>query len=134
MTVQPLRSTIDRIPPSNLEAEMAVIGSVLVDREMLAAVGEIVRPADFYAHVHETIFAVLVDLYERGEPVDKITVGEELKRRNVLERVGGLSYISALMDTVQSAGSARYYATIVREKSLLRSLIHAGTDPARLRG
>jgi replicative DNA helicase len=132
MTVQPLRSTIERIPPSNLEAEMAVIGSVLVDREMLAAVGEIVRPADFYAHVHETIFAVLVDLYERGEPVDKITVGEELKQRNVLERVGGLSYISALMDTVQSAGSARYYATIVREKSLLRSLIHAGTEITQL--
>jgi replicative DNA helicase len=132
MTVQPIRSTIDRIPPSNLEAEMAVIGSVLVDREMLAAVGEIVRPADFYAHVHETIFAVLVDLYERGEPVDKITVAEELKRRNVLERVGGLPYIGALMDTVQSAGSARYYATIVREKSLLRSLIHAGTEITQL--
>ncbi len=111
---------------------MAVIGSVLVDREMLAAVGEIVRPADFYAHVHETIFAVLLDLYDRGEPVDKITVAEELKRRNVLERVGGLSYISALMDTVQSAGSARYYATIVREKSLLRSLIHAGTEITQL--
>ena len=107
---------------------MALIGSVLVDREMLAAVGEIVRPNDFYAHVHETIFMVLVELYERGEPVDKITVAEELKRRSVLERVGGLSYISALMDTVQTAASARYYATIVREKSVLRSLIHAGTE------
>jgi replicative DNA helicase len=128
MTVQPLYSTIDRIPPHNLEAEMAVIGSVLVDREMLAAVGEIVRPGDFYAHVHETIFAVLAELYDRGEPVDKITVGEELRRRNLLERVGGLSYISGLMDTVQSAGSARYYATIVREKSILRSLIHAGSQ------
>ena len=128
MTVQPLHSTVDRIPPNNLEAEMAVIGSVLVDREMLAAVGEIVRPGDFYAHVHETIFAVLIELYDRGEPVDKITVGEELRRRNLLERVGGLSYISALMDTVQSAGSARYYATIVREKSILRSLIHAGSQ------
>lgn len=128
MTVQPLHTTIDRIPPHNLEAEMAVIGSVLVDREMLAAVGEIVRPGDFYAHVHETIFAVLAELYDRGEPVDKITVGEELRRRNLLERVGGLSYISGLMDTVQSAGSARYYATIVREKSILRSLIHAGSQ------
>ncbi len=132
MTAQPLPSTIDRIPPHNLEAEMAVIGSVLVDREMLAAVGEIVRPSDFYAHVHETIFGVLLELYERGEPLDKITVGEELRRRNVLERVGGLSYISALMDTVQTAGSARYYATIVREKSVLRSLIHAGTEITQL--
>jgi replicative DNA helicase len=107
MTAQPLPTSIDRIPPSNLEAEMAVIGSVLVDREIFAAVGEIVRPSDFYAHVHETIFAVLFELYERGEPLDKITVGEELRRRGALERVGGLSYISALMDTVQSAGSAR---------------------------
>jgi replicative DNA helicase len=132
MTAQPLPSTIDRIPPHNLEAEMAVIGSVLVDRQMFAAVGEIVRPSDFYAHVHETIFGVLYELYERGEPLDKITVGEELRRRNVLERVGGLSYISALMDTVQTAGSARYYATIVREKSVLRSLIHAGTEITQL--
>ncbi|HEY6327080.1 MAG TPA: replicative DNA helicase [Candidatus Cybelea sp.] len=132
MTAQPLPSTIDRIPPHNLEAEMAVLGSVLVDREMFAAVGEIVRPSDFYAHVHETIFGVLYELYERGEPLDKITVGEELRRRNVLERVGGLSYISALMDTVQTAASARYYATIVREKSVLRSLIHAGTEITQL--
>ena len=110
---------------------MAVIGSVLVDREMFAAVGEIVTAGDFYAHVHETIFGVLNDLYERGEPLDKITVGEELRRRGVLERVGGLPYVSALMDTVQTAASARYYATIVREKSVLRSLIHAGTQITR---
>ncbi|MBV8067518.1 MAG: replicative DNA helicase [Candidatus Eremiobacteraeota bacterium] len=128
MTAQPIPAPIERIPPNNLEAEMAVIGSVLVDREMLAAVGEIVRPTDFYAHVHETIFAVLLELYERGEPLDKITVAEDLRRRGALERVGGLSYISALMDTVQTAASARYYATIVREKSVLRSLIHAGTQ------
>lgn len=128
MTAQPLPTTIDRIPPSNLEAEMAVIGSILVDREMAAAVGEIIRPADFYAHVHETIFAVLQDIYEHGEPLDKISVAEELRRRGALERVGGLPYISALMETVQSAASARYYATIVREKSVLRSLIHAGTQ------
>jgi replicative DNA helicase len=132
MSAQPLPSSIDRIPPHNLEAEMAVLGSVLVDREMFAAVGEIVRASDFYAHVHETIFGVLYDLYERGEPLDKITVGEELRRRNLLERVGGLPYISALMDTVQTAGSARYYATIVREKSVLRSLIHAGTEITQL--
>jgi len=111
---------------------MALIGSVLVDREMFAAVGEIVRASDFYAHVHETIFAVLVELYERGEPLDKITVSEELRRRGLLERVGGLSYVGALMDTVQTAASARYYATIVHEKAVLRSLIHAGTQITQL--
>jgi replicative DNA helicase len=132
MSAQPLPVTIDRIPPQNLEAEMAVLGSVLVDREMMAAVGEIIRPADFYAHVHETIYGVLCDLYERGEPIDKISVAEELRRRDALERVGGLPYLSALMDTVQTAASARYYATIVREKSILRSLIHAGTEITQL--
>ena len=69
-------SSIDRIPPHNLEAEMALIGSVLVDREIMGTVGEIVRPSDFYAHVHETIFAALLDLFDRGEPLDKITVAE----------------------------------------------------------
>jgi replicative DNA helicase len=118
---------VDRIPPNNLEAEMALLGSVLVDREIMGAVGEIVRSSDFYAHVHETIFSVLQELFDRGEPLDKITVAEELKRRNALERVGGLSYLSSLMDTVQTAASASYYAKLVREKAVLRGLIHAGT-------
>ncbi len=125
-------STIDRIPPHNLEAEMALLGSVLVDREIMDKVGEIVKPPDFYAHVHETIYAVLLDLYDRGEPLDKITVTEALRQRDALERVGGLSYISALMDTVQTAASASYYAKIVREKAILRSLIHAGTQITQL--
>ncbi|HET9029157.1 MAG TPA: replicative DNA helicase [Candidatus Aquilonibacter sp.] len=124
--------SIDRIPPHNLEAEMALIGSVLVDREIMGTVGEIVRPSDFYAHVHETIFTVLLDLFDRGEPLDKITVAEALRNRDQLERVGGLSYLSSLMDTVQTAASAKYYATIVREKAVLRSLIHAGTQITQL--
>ncbi len=122
-----MNQTIDRIPPSNLEAEMAVIGSILVDREMMAAVGEILSPPDFYAHVHETIFLALIGLYERGEPLDKITVAEELRGRAMLENVGGLAYLTSLMDTVPTAASAEYYANIVREKSALRGLIHAGT-------
>lgn len=123
---------IDRIPPHNLEAEMALIGSVLVDREIMGTVGEIVRPSDFYAHVHETIYAVLMDLFDRGEPLDKITVAEALRTRDQLDKVGGLPYLSTLMDTVQTAASAKYYAQIVREKSVLRSLIHAGTQITQL--
>lgn len=126
---QPL---VDRIPPHNLEAEMGVIGSVLVDREMMAVVSEIVRSADFYAHVHETIFEALQALFDRGEPMDKIAVAEELRRRDVLERVGGLPYLNTLMDTVQTAASAAYYAKIVREKAILRALIHAGTEIGKL--
>jgi replicative DNA helicase len=123
---------VDRIPPQNLEAEMALLGSILVDREIMGIVGEIVRSEDFYAHVHESIYAVLQHLYDRGEPLDKITVAEELKRRGQLENVGGLSYLSSLMDTVQTAASAAYYAKIVREKAVLRGLIHAGTRITQL--
>jgi len=123
---------VDRIPPNNLEAEMAVLGSILVDREMMSAVSEILSPADFYAHVHETIFLALVQLYERGQPLDKITLGEELRNRSLLEKVGGLAYLTSLMDTVPTAASAEYYAHIVREKASLRGLIHAGTQITRI--
>jgi replicative DNA helicase len=124
--------TVDRIPPQNLEAEMALLGSILVDREIMGVISEIVRPSDFYAHVHESIYSVLEHLYDRGEPLDKITVGEELRRRGDLEKTGGLSYLSSLMDTVQTAASAAYYAKIVREKAVLRGLIHAGTQITQL--
>ncbi|HEY5426886.1 MAG TPA: replicative DNA helicase [Candidatus Tumulicola sp.] len=132
MSAQPVPSSIDRIPPHNLEAEMAVLGSILVDKAMMGEVGQVVKPSDFYAHVHETIFSVLVHLFEHDQPIDKITVSEELRTRDALERVGGISYISALMDTVQSAASARYYATIVQEKAALRALIGAGTQVTQL--
>jgi replicative DNA helicase len=130
LSARSFTQSIDRIPPHNLEAEMAVLGSILVDKNMLEVVDEILRPGDFYAHVHETIYQALLELFRndpRG-PIDKIVLAEELRRRDALERVGGLPYVSALMDTVQTAASARYYATIVHEKAILRSLISAGTE------
>ena len=116
---------IDRIPPHNIEAEMALLGAVCVDRTVMDEVRDMVAPDDFYAHVHETIFDALVRLYDRHEPLDKITLSETLRNRDVLEKVGGISYISSLMDTVQTAASARYYATIIKQKSQLRKLIAA---------
>lgn len=123
----PLPSSFERIPPHNVEAEMALLGSILVDREIMPLVSEIVQPGDFYAHVHETIYSALIGLYDRGEPLDKISLADELKKRDGLEKVGGLAYLSRLMDVVPTAASAEYYARIVREKSALRGLIHAGT-------
>jgi replicative DNA helicase len=130
MSARPLPQQIDRIPPHNLEAEMAVLGSILVDKAMMEVVDEILRPGDFYAHVHETIYDSLQQLHQNDPngPIDKILLVDELRARGALERVGGISYINALMDTVQTAASARYYATVVHEKAILRSLIHAGTE------
>jgi len=124
----PLVRDMDRIPPSNLDAEMALLGSILVDREIMGAVVEIVKSADFYASFHETIYQALFTLYERGEPLDKITLSEELKARGFLDKIGGLAYLTSLMDTVPTAASAEYYARIVKEKAALRSLIHVGTQ------
>jgi replicative DNA helicase len=125
-------SVVDRIPPNNLEAEMALLGSVLVDKEMMATVSEIVRAEDFYGSLHETIFLALVALSDRGEPLDKISLAEELRLRGMLDKVGGIAYLSSLMDTVATAASAEYYAKIVREKASLRALIHAGTQITKL--
>ncbi len=132
MNVAPFVSTIDRIPPSNLEAEMALLGSILVDKEMMATVSEIVQPSDFYASLHESIYLALYALYERGEPLDKVALAEELRNRGMLDKIGGLAYLNSLMGTVPSAASADYYARIVREKSTLRGLIHAGTRVTQL--
>jgi replicative DNA helicase len=132
MSTAPFVSLVDRIPPSNLEAEMALLGSVLVDKEMMAAVSEIVRPNDFYASLHETIYLALYALYESGKPLDKVALAEELRSRGMLDKVGGLAYLSSLMDTVPTAASAEYYAKIVREKASLRGLIHAGTRITQL--
>ncbi len=116
----------DRVPPSSVEAEMALLGALLVDREIVPLIAPIVKPSDFYAHVHDTIFATILALYDRSEPLDKISLASELRTRGTLEKVGGLSYLSQLMDTVQTAASATYYARIVAEKATLRRLISAG--------
>jgi replicative DNA helicase len=132
MSIPAFVSPIDRIPPNNLEAEMALLGSILVDKEMMATVSEIVRPHDFYASLHESIYLALFALYEAGKPLDKVALAEELRSRGMLDKVGGLAYLSSLMAAVPTAASAEYYAKIVREKASLRGLIHAGTRITQL--
>src|SRR5579862_4452484 len=121
ITAQPYAQPLDRIPPHNIEAGMALLGSILVDRELMDTIAAIVRPTDFYAHVHESIFQTLLELSDASKPVDKLTLAEALRNKGQLDKVGGPAYLSALMNTVQTAASAKYYATIVREKSTLRA-------------
>ncbi len=121
-----MTAAIDRIPPQNLEAEQAILGSLMVDRDLVPIVSEIVQKSDFYAPHHATVYDAITSLYERGEPVDKVSVSEELRRRKLLEDVGGGDFIGQLLNTVPTAASAEYYAKVVAEKSVLRSLITAG--------
>ncbi len=123
---------IERIPPQNLEAEQSVLGSMLLDRDAIARVVEALRPEDFYRDLHRTIFQAMLELFERGEPVDLITVTNKLASAGKLEDVGGATYLASLPNTVPTAANAEFYAGIVLEKSMLRSLISAGTHIASL--
>jgi replicative DNA helicase len=117
----------DRMPPQDTDAEMSVLGSMLLSKDAIADVVETIRGTDFYRPAHETAFDAMVDLYGRGEPVDPITVAAELGRRGELVRVGGAPYLHTLSASVPIAANAGYYAGIVREKAILRRLVSAGT-------
>ncbi|WP_062077215.1 replicative DNA helicase [Demequina globuliformis] len=123
----PEPTTYERLPPQNLEAEQSVLGSMLLSKDAMADVIEMVRADDFYKPAHEMIFDCAVKLYNGGDPVDALTVGAELQRSNQLGRVGGAEYLHTLISVVPSAASAGYYARLVREQAILRRLVEAGT-------
>jgi replicative DNA helicase len=123
---------LERIPPQNLEAEQSVLGSMLLDRDAIARAVERLRPEDFYRDAHRVIFTAMLDLFERGEPVDLITVTNRLAGMGKVDDVGGATYLASLPNTVPTAANVDYYAGIVLEKSMLRALIGAGTHIATL--
>ncbi|MEO7804360.1 MAG: replicative DNA helicase [Actinomycetota bacterium] len=114
-----------KVPPHNLEAEESVLGACLLSREAIANVLEIVAAEDFYKPANTEIFKAMMELFRKGEPVDAVTLAEELTRRNAIDSVGGKPYIFTLVETVPTPGSAPYYARIVEELALLRRLIEA---------
>jgi replicative DNA helicase len=121
-------SAADKIPPSNLEAEMAVIGSVLLEREMLPVALAHVKAADFYAHIHEVIWTHILALYEADAPIDKITLAERLRSAGMLEKAGGVPYLNSLLDIVPTASSVEYYASIVADKAGSRAIIRVARE------
>ncbi|GIO07827.1 replicative DNA helicase [Brevibacillus reuszeri] len=121
---------LDRVPPQNKEAEQSVLGAVFLSKEALTTAIEILRPEDFYKTAHQRIFQTMVDLYEKGEPVDLVTVTADLSDHKLLEEVGGVTYITEIASSVPTAANIEYYAKIVEEKSLLRRLIHTATKIA----
>ncbi len=118
---------LERVPPQNLEAEQGVLGSMLLDRDAIARAVEGLRPEDFYRDAHRVIYTAMLELFERGEPVDLITVTNRLTGMGKLEDVGGATYLASLPNVVPTAANVDYYAGIVLEKSMLRALINAGT-------
>jgi replicative DNA helicase len=125
-----LDDNLRRVPPQNLEAESSVLGGILLENEAINLVLELLRAEDFYRESHRKIFRAMIELSDRTEPVDVITLSECLKNRGELEAVGGSAYLASLNDFVPTAANIAYYARIVREKSILRHLIHAATEVA----
>ena len=118
---------LDRTPPQDVAAEQSVLGAMLLSKDAIADVVEVLRGNDFYRPAHELVYDAVLDLYGRGEPADAVTVAAELTKRGELARVGGAPYLHTLISTVPTAASAGYYAQIVRERAVLRRLVQAGT-------
>ncbi len=116
-----------RQPPQDMAAEQSVLGGMLLSKDAIADVLEVLRPGDFYRPAHQSVYDAILDLYARGEPADPVTVSAELDRRGELRRIGGAPYLVTLTQTVPTAANAAYYANIVAEKAILRRLVEAGT-------
>ncbi|AKM79996.1 TPA: replicative DNA helicase [Candidatus Saccharibacteria bacterium] len=121
-----------KIPPQNIDAEMSLIGAVLIDEEKLADVTEFVTAKDFYDKRHATIYGAMVRLYERHKPVDLLTLTDELKKKDELEMIGGTAYLSELTNYVPTAAHAEAYAEMVSTKAIRRRLIKASTEISQL--
>ena len=119
--------TLEKIPPQNLEAEMAVLGSMLLDEDAISISCESLDTNSFYRDTHQKIFASMLDLYNANKAVDLITLTDQLKRDGILEEIGGVSFLTALANSVPTSANISHYVSIVKEKSILRTLINNAT-------
>ncbi len=117
-----------KLPPQNIEAEQSILGGILIENYAVNKVMEVLAPDDFYRESHRKIYKALLDLSERDEPADLITLTNELKNNDHLDSVGGASYIASLIDSVPTAANIEYYVKIVKEKAILRKLIQTSTE------
>src|SRR3954467_7844947 len=128
----PARMDQDRTPPQDLVAEQCVLGGMLLSKDAIADVVEVLRPGDFYRPAHQTVYDSILDLYGRGEPADPVTIAAELTRDGTLAKIGGAPYLHTLIAAVPTAANAAYYAEIVADRAILRRLVEAGTRIVQL--
>src|SRR5690606_10531141 len=121
----------DRTPPFSLEAETAVLGGMLIDRDAVTRAVEYLNDTMFYREANRRLYRAMLRLFERGDVIDVITVSEDLKRAGELESAGGFDYLGALVDAVPTAANLEYHARIVRDKALLRRLVEQSSQIIR---
>lgn len=122
----------DKLPPQNIEAEENILGSILIDRNAIAKVADLLEPSSFYNSHNQKVYAVMRELFERGEPIDLLTVSNRLREKGILEETGGLTHLTNLVNATTSAIHISHYGKIVHQKRVLRDLISAGYDVAAL--
>jgi replicative DNA helicase len=120
--------SVERIPPQNLEAEQSFIGSLLIDKDAIFRVADMLRPEDFYKQAHSDIFEAILDLYSKREPIDMLTMANRLQEMNKLEAVGGRTYLLELTTIVPTAAHVAHYADIIQKKATLRRLLAAAGE------
>jgi replicative DNA helicase len=130
--IAPRGEEFERNPPHDLAAEQCVLGGMLMSKDAISDVLEVIRPGDHYRPAHQIVHEIILDLYSRGEPADAVTVANELTKRGEIARVGGAPYLHTLIACVPTAANAGYYARIVRERAVLRRLVEAGTRIVQL--
>ena len=130
--IAPRGGDFERTPPHDLAAEQCVLGGMLMSKDAISDVMEVIRPADHYRPAHQLVHEAILELYGRGEPADPVTVSDLLAKRGELARVGGAPYLHTLLASVPTAANAGYYARIVRERAILRRLVEVGTRIVQL--
>ncbi len=130
--IAPRGEEFERTPPHDLAAEQCVLGGMMLSKDAISDVLEVIRPQDHYRPAHQIVHEVILDLYGRGEPADAVTVAAELTKRGDIGRMGGAPYLHTLIASVPTAANAGYYARIVRERALLRRLVEVGTRIVQL--
>jgi len=130
--ITPQSSEFERTPPHDLAAEQCVLGGMLMSKDAISDVMEVIQPGDYYRPAHQLVHEAILDLYGRGEPADAVTVADVLGKRGELGRVGGATYLHTLIASVPTAANAGYYARIVRERAILRRLVEVGTRIVQL--
>jgi replicative DNA helicase len=121
-----------RIPPQNIEAEMSVLGSLMLDKDAIIKIADLVHPDDFYKDANRLVYETMLELYEDREPIDVLSLSNKLEEKKQLEKIGGASYLTELVNAVPTASNVVHYAKVVQKKSLLRKLITAASDIVEL--
>jgi len=122
----------DRIPPQNIEAEESVLGALMIDKNAMTKIADMIYPDDFYRSNHQIIYQAMLDLYVKNEPLDILSVSNRLKEKNQLENIGGSSYLTSLVNKVPTASHITHYAKIIHQKKVLRDLIQSSYEIAEL--